>query len=115
LPPVSSDVLEVQRARKALQAFCARRNSSRGDSQARLVCRAEANVVEILESEGIGQPDGPAGARALLRFSYDRGVWRIYWWCDRGAWEPYPHLSEADSVLRVIDELEQAPLHVHWG
>ena len=112
---VSIDVLEVQRARKALQAFCARRNQSRSASQARLVCKAEGSVIEVLETGGVEPQGRPAGAYALLRLCYERGVWRIYWWRDTCAWEPYPHLPETDSVSRVIDELEQAPLHVHWG
>ena len=112
---MSTDVLEVQRARKALQAFCERRNRSRSASQVRLVCRAEGNVVELLETGGLDPQDGQGSAYALLRFSYDHGVWRVYWWRDQVGWELYPHLSETDSVFRVIDELEQAPLHVHWG
>ena len=112
---MSTSVLELQRALKALQAFCTRRNSVRSAWQARLVCRREANAVEILETGGV-DPQGRAGStRALLRLSYDEGVWRVYWWRENAAWEPYPHLPETDSVYRVIDELEQAPLHVHWG
>ena len=112
---VPVDMLEVQRARKVLQAFCARRNQSRSASQAHLVCRAQGSVIEMLETDGLDRPGRPADTYALLRLFYERGVWRIYWWRDTCAWEPYPHLPEADSVNRVIDELEQAPLHVHWG
>ena len=108
-------MLEVQRARKALQAFCARCNTLRSAGQARLVCRGEANAVEILETGGPGAQDRVAGARAVLRLSYDNGVWQVYWSRNNGAWEPYPHLAQADSMDRIIDELEQAPLHVHWG
>lgn len=112
---MSIDVLELQRARKVLQAFCARRNQSRSVSQARLVCRAEGDVIELLETDGLDRQGRPADTCALLRLCYERGVWRIYWWRDTCAWEAYPRLPEADSIGRVIDELEQAPLHVHWG
>ena len=112
---MSIDVLEVQRARKVLQAFCARRNQSRSPSQAHLVCRAEGDVIEMLETGGSDRAGRPGDGYALLRLCYERGVWRIYWWRDTCAWEPYPHLPAADTVNRVIDELEQAPLHVHWG
>jgi hypothetical protein len=115
VPAVSIEVLEVQRARKALQAFCARRNQSRSASQARLVCISEGNVVDVLETGGAGGQGRPADAHALLRLCYEREVWRIYWWRDTCTWEPYPQLPETDSVNRVIDELEQAPLHVHWS
>ncbi len=115
LPPVSTSVLEVQRARKAIQAFCARRNSLQSAAQARLVCRWEADAVEILEAGGPGQQHGAGSVRPLLRFSYDDGIWKLYWRRGNGGWEPYPHLSDTDSVYRVIEELEQAPLHVHWG
>ena len=106
---VSIELLEVQRARKALRAFCARRN------QARLVCTGEGNVVEVREIGAVDRQGRPAAVHALLRLCFERGVWRIYWWRDTRGWEPYPHLPETDSVTRVIDELEQAPLHVHWG
>jgi hypothetical protein len=115
VPAVSIDVLEVQRARKVLQAFCARRNQSRSASQAHLLCSAEGSVIEMLEIGGVDRQGRSADGYALLRLCYERGLWRIYWRRGTGAWEPYPHLPETDSVSRVIDELEQAPLHVHWG
>lgn len=99
--------LELRRARRLLQEFCAAR--------AGLHCRCEANAVEILETGvGTGQAASNA-AHPLLRIVHEAAVWKLYWWRDNGCWEAYPHLPQADSVLSVMDELEQAPLHVHWG
>lgn len=109
---MSASLIEVQRARKALQAFCARRNGVRSGAQLRLAHTGEANVIEILETSGPGHRSD--SARLVLRLHYDNGVWRVYWRCENGSWALYPHLPESDTVWRVIDELEQAPLHVHW-
>lgn len=99
--------LELRRARQLLQDFCAGR--------AGLQCRCEANMVEVLENGAAARRGATGTARPLLRMVHEGGFWRLYWWRDNGTWEPYPHLPRADSVLSVLDELEQAPLHVHWG
>ena len=98
--------LELRRAYRLLQEFCA----GRGD----LRCRCAADAVELLESGAAGSRASTRTARPLLRIVHDKGVWRLYWRRDNGSWELYPQLPQADSILSVVAELEQAPLHVHW-
>ena len=112
---MSASILEMQRARRALEAFCARRNGLQSGAGSRLICRFQSDGIEILET-GQPQHQSPTGpARALVRLGYVKGTWCVYWARENGAWEPYPHLPHSDSVDMVIAELERAPLHVHWG
>jgi hypothetical protein len=109
--PVS--LLELQRARKLLQSFCERRTASSG-SNSRLSCQQEGDSLLIGEAAG---PDGLSGAerfRPLVKLDYRNDRWFLFWLREGRGWQPWPHLSEAESVQAVIDELERAPLHVHW-
>ena len=98
---MSVSVLELQRARKQLDAFCAQRNSPGGSE---LTCRSEDDSLLLQHN---GQP--------VVRLQLDGMQWRIFWCRDDGQWAPWPHLPVCDDIQRVIEELEQAPLHVHWG
>jgi hypothetical protein len=102
---VTIAVLELERARKYLAAFCRQRNSlsnSRAkwclndDSGGFLLCRAgEGGVTDILR----------------LRLASHRWLLSVP---VAGGWRAYPPRPEAEDIESVIDELEQAPLHVHW-
>jgi len=97
---MSVSVLELQRARKLLDTFCAQRNSSGSE----LACRPEEDSL-LLQLNG----------QSLVRLQLDGAQWRIFWSRDDGQWAPWPHLPACTDIKRVIEELEQAPLHVHWG
>jgi hypothetical protein len=109
----ATGILELQRARRALRGFCERRNRGRSVSAPRLLCTGTSHVLELLQTDSARQP-GSGAHRALLRIEYHDGVWRVLWCRRAGCWEPYPYLPEAGSVVQIVDELEQAPLHVHW-
>jgi hypothetical protein len=100
--------LEVERARRALEAFCVRRNRVQNSG---LACRRDGNDLVVLERSGAAA----GGVRELVRLSYREGAWRVYWPRGNGVWEPYAPLPLSEKIERVVDELEQAPLHVHWG
>lgn len=97
---MSVSVLELQRARKQLDAFCAQRNGSGSE----LTCRPEGDSL-LLQHNG----------QSLVRLQLDGTQWRIFWRRDDGQWAPWPHLPVSADIQRVIEELEQAPLHIHWG
>jgi hypothetical protein len=103
---VTTSELEVQRARRCLADFCRRRNTLPGVGRWRLNERDDGLVVDELES-----PDGRRSPVLRLRFEGGR------WFLDvpaAGGWRPYPPRPEASSIEVVVNELEQAPLHVHW-
>jgi len=97
---VSLGVLALQRARKQLEAFCAQRS---GPTSV-LTCRPEGGDSLLLQHNG----------RALVRMQLDGVQWRVFWHRDDAQWVAWPHLPVCDEFAQVIEELEQAPLHVHW-
>jgi len=112
---MSVSSLELQRARKALEAFCSRRNSLATGLHTQLRCEQDREHIVVKEVARSGQAVQGARPRPLLRITYSEGGWLLFWARNDGSWEPYPHLQRSDSVRGIIDELEQAPLHVHWG
>ena len=110
---MSVSLLEIQRARKLLQSFCERRSASSG-SNAQLSCQQEGDSLLIGEVAGADSPSGAGHLRPLVKLDYRNDRWLLFWRREGGGWQPWPHLSEAKSVQMIIDELEQAPLHVHW-
>ena len=103
---MTTSELEVQRARRYLADFCRRRNTLAGAGQWRLSEQDDALVVDELES--------PGGRRSpVLRLRFERGRWFLEVPA-AGGWRPYPPRPEAPGIEVVVNELEQAPLHVHW-
>ena len=99
-------VLELRRAEIMLNAFCDRRNRLVTRMDGRLRCRRRSDELFIGDSEPF---------RSIVKLSYEGNGWRVYVRLDSGRWKAYPHLPHADDLQAVIDEFEQAPLHVHWG
>jgi len=97
-------VLELQRARKHLETCCHRRNAQRSDV-ARWCLGEEGGAFEIREC---------AGDTVVVRLCFQDGRWLLLVPAAEGGWRPYPPRPEAATIDAVIDELEQAPLHIHW-
>ena len=103
---MSVGVLELQRARKTLDAFCERRNRNAPGADSRIRCHQEYGDLYLGDSEPF---------RPLVKLSFANGCWFVYVKLTSGDWQAYPHLPCTDSFQAVVDEFEQAPLHVHWG
>lgn len=99
--------IEIRRALRRLEAFCRQRNRGGGQACGELRCIAEDEGLRI-----VCRRDGQQAI--LIRCLYDGQAWNL--WLPKGSsrWQPYPHLPRAVSVEQIIDELEQAPMHVHW-
>lgn len=96
-------VLESQRARKRLHDWCRRRNAMRpGDSGWCLSVQEET----LLISEC-------ADGTPVLRLCYVDSGWRLFVPAGDG-WQPYPARPEIATIDALVEELEQAPLHIHW-
>lgn len=108
------NVLEIQRARKVLNEFCARRNAMSSATAAHLCCRQEAGRLFIGESPLVEKTNDSGWFRALVRISYDDGHWYLFWPQHSGTWRSFPPLPRADTIQAVVEAFDQAPLHVHW-
>ena len=107
-------VLELQRARKVLDEFCARRNALLSAPAARLRCRREGDKLLIGETVQREKTRDNGRFQALVQLCYKAGRWYLFWPQAGGDWRPYPPLPHTDTIQAVVEELEQAPLHVHW-
>ena len=94
--------LELRRAVRLLDGFCRQRNLQPGVTP--LVYRRQGACLYLAETGG---PD-------LLRLCLKGRGWQLHWPRAGGDWQPWPHLPEYTDLQGIADELEQAPLHVHW-
>ncbi len=106
--------MEIKRARKALDAFCERRNLGMRGLAKQLCCVQDGDDLLLMETRLPGVPSCTKALNPLVRVSYCDGGWKLFCPDQRGGWAPYPHLPYANSIDTVIKELEQAPLHIHW-
>lgn len=100
--------LILQRAQKLMSEFCQRRSTS----SLKLQLLRDGEHLVIMQSNP-GATDRID--RAMLQFRYIDNQWDLYWMRNDGNWEAYPSLPNAGTIEDIINELEQAPLHIHWG
>lgn len=94
--------LELQRARKQLQVFCEHRNAGLNSGPDWRLSE-DSGCLQILLQDAV-----------VLRLVPEQGRWRLLVPQSGRGWQAYPPRPEADNIEAVIEELEQAPLHVHW-
>jgi len=92
--------LDLQRAKKQLEAFCVERSSPDNT----LSCLSDNESLLLKRN-----------AQVLVRVQRDGTQWRIFWRRNKGQWVPWPHLPVCDDIQQVIEQLDQAPLHIHWA
>jgi hypothetical protein len=110
---VNLSLLELQRARKQLQAYCDQRN--RGTKSSTHWSTREVDHCFLInrsgrfDSKGRVLPELP-----VLKLCYRGEVWQLFLPRAQGGWMPYPPRPEVEKFDQVLKELDQAPLHVHW-
>lgn len=105
--------VEYRRAMRWLSGYCKQHNAT-GSSPRRLLCNSDAPCImlaELMRQEDSGQVTSSV---YKLKLCLDGNAWHIFYPGNDGSWKSYPNLPEASEWQRVVQELEQAPLHVHW-
>ena len=105
---VNFNELEFLRARVALENYC--RNQNALHQTQSLV--AEPSPPDLLLCQFDGQNES---ASPQLKCCLRDGKWLVYYPGHEGDWNVYPNLPVTEDFQQVIDELERAPLHVHWS
>jgi hypothetical protein len=105
--------LEWQRVRSYLRDYCEQRNQPGGDGLRWVL--EEQNDCFVIRRAGFAVA-GKTGVReeAVLQLCYAAGCWALSMPRANGGWQPYPPCPQVGSLSRLLEELEQAPLHVHW-
>lgn len=107
--------MRLLRAQKQLDAFCRQRNAQAGTAVGNLYCLQDSeSTLLLLRQPSPDQSSGTGNRQLLLRLVLNGLQWRLYWPRGNGEWEPYAQLPAATDISQVIEELQQAPLHVHW-
>lgn len=105
---ISYNEIEFQRARGALEGYCCKLNVSRNTRS--LLVESSPPCLLLSELDGNnGQP------HPQLKCCLQEGAWNVYYPGREGAWNVYANLPEVREFQQLIDELERAPLHVHWS
>ena len=108
---VKPSLLELQRARKCLENFCRQRNGS-GRLGPQWCLSQDGSEFTISEySAG----NAKHMVTPLLQLCFEGGRWLLFVSSADGRWQAYAPRPEVNSIESVIEELGQAPLHVHWG
>jgi len=110
---VTLSVLELQRARKQLKTYCDTRNRGR-KTGARWSAR-EVEECFLISRQGSADSKGRSlPEQVLLKLCYRGDVWHLFLPHAQSGWRPYPPRPEVQQFDQVLEELDQAPLHVHW-
>lgn len=105
---ISYNEIAFQRARHVLEGYCSQQNEFR-KTRSLLV---ESSPPCLLLSER-DRKNGQAHPQ--LKCCLQADAWNLYYPGREGDWNIYSSLPEVRDIQQLIDELERAPLHVHWS
>ncbi len=92
--------LALRRAKKQLDTFCLQQSTAGNE----LACLSDSDSLVL-----------QCNRQVLVRIKLDGAQWHVFWLREDGQWTSWPHLPVCDDIQQVIEQLEQAPLHVHWS
>ena len=104
----SYNELDFQRARRALEEYCQRQNQPH--SSAPLIVETSSPCLMLIKVDRRSNKFSPQ-----FKCCFKEDGWLIFYPDRDGVWLAYPNLPVAEDYQQIIDELERAPLHVHWS
>jgi hypothetical protein len=100
--------LDFQRARRALDEYCQRQ--SQLHNSAPLLVESSLPCLTLVKVDRRSNEFSPQ-----FKCCFKKEGWFIFYPDRDGVWLAYPNLPFAKGFQQVVDELERAPLHVHWS
>ena len=61
------------------------------------------------DSQGRALPE-----MTVLKICYQDTGWQLFVPQAQGGWMPYAPRPEVEHFEQILEELDQAPLHIHW-
>ncbi len=104
----SYNELDFQRARRALDKYCQYQNQLHNSVP--LIVESRPPCLILVKIDRRSKKFNPQ-----IKCCFKEEGWFIFYPDGDGIWLAYPNLPIAESYQQIIDELERAPLHVHWS
>jgi hypothetical protein len=112
IPP---EVLE--RAKIALDGFCAEHSSAPGADRLRYAYEFETNAAVLLaQKPGFLNPNEWVSTPiAKFRFSEARSEWSLHWFDSNGKWHRISNVKAASDINVLLQAVVSDPLGVFWS
>ncbi|VAW73779.1 hypothetical protein MNBD_GAMMA13-521 [hydrothermal vent metagenome] len=96
-----------------MQVYCDQRN--RGTNPIARWSTREANDCFVISREGGFDKQGRAlPDMTVLKICYQEHNWQLFVPHAQGGWVPYAPKPQVEHLEQIFEELDQAPLHIHW-
>ena len=85
----------------------------------RIEVGVRGSFVTIFERRPPWRPDGESewtkAKIAQLRYDEDLEHWTLYWAGRNGRWDRYWNTEPTNSVVPLLEEIDEDPTYIFWG
>ena len=109
--------LDKKRVTKLVGYFCENRIPPHARDQIKLLYKVRGNDVNIIESRPHWQDNTTWTEMPIAKIRYlpKDMSWQLLWARANGKWQKYPDLQPCKDLSRIIEEIDNDPIHVFWG
>lgn len=109
--------LDKKRVSKIVEDFCENSIPPHARDQIKLLYKIRGNDVNIIESRPYWQDNTIWTEMPIAKIRYlpEEMSWQLLWVRANGKWQKYPNLQPCKDLSRIIQEIDEDPLHVFWG
>ena len=109
--------LDKKRVTKLVGDFCENRIPPHARDQIKLLYKIRGNDVNIIESRPHWQDNTTWTEMPIAKIRYlpKDMSWQLLWARANGKWQKYPDLQPCKDLSKIIEEIDNDPIHVFWG